>query len=339
MPEIHTLESVNLRDAWPDEARHFTPWLAGHLDRLDAELGLSLEQARVEAHLPGAGRVDILARQAKTGASVVIENQLELSDDSHLLRLLGYAANAEADILVWVASGFSEYHRNILTWLNSSDSIDVYAVTVHAYRVGDAVAADFRMVVEPPPSRLGASSPARETESTFYANLYRPLMAELFRFGLEPVCRGGWRGRWRSFEAGHPNVLYAAGLDRGKAQAFLFVHGPDQKLIFDALTQHQDEIDAGLQGSAVWARGQPDFLVLPETEAPVWEEGEQSSCILLQSEAPMVGTMAIGTEWDMETTRWWMADNLLRLQAAVQPHLDQLIESLAVGECDKGETE
>ena len=105
MPEIHALETVSLREAWPDEARHFTPWLADHLELLGAEpaLDLELEQAQVETTSLGAGRVDILARQAGTGAIVMIENQLEWSDDSHLLRLLGYAANAEANILVWVA--------------------------------------------------------------------------------------------------------------------------------------------------------------------------------------------------------------------------------------------
>ena len=42
--------------------------------------------------MPEAGRVDIIAQQVSTMAKVVIENQLEVSDDSHCLRLLGYAA-------------------------------------------------------------------------------------------------------------------------------------------------------------------------------------------------------------------------------------------------------
>ena len=98
-PEIHALETVSLREGWPDEARHFTPWLADHLELLGTELALDLEQAQVEAHLPGA--VDIIARQAGTSVIVVIKNQLELSDDSHLLRLLGYTTNAETNILMY----------------------------------------------------------------------------------------------------------------------------------------------------------------------------------------------------------------------------------------------
>ena len=58
MPEVHALETVSLREAWPDEARHFTPWMANHLELLGAALALDLEQA--QAILTGAGRVDIL---------------------------------------------------------------------------------------------------------------------------------------------------------------------------------------------------------------------------------------------------------------------------------------
>jgi hypothetical protein len=121
MPEINALEPVSLRQVWPDEARDFTPWLADNLHLLGAELNLALELVEVEATLPEAGRVDIIAQQVSTMAKVVIENQLEVSDDSHCLRLLGYAANADANILVWVARDFTPYHRSILSWLNESD--------------------------------------------------------------------------------------------------------------------------------------------------------------------------------------------------------------------------
>ena len=52
-PEIHALETVSLREAWPDEARHFTPWLADHLELLGTELALDLEQAHVGPTCPG----------------------------------------------------------------------------------------------------------------------------------------------------------------------------------------------------------------------------------------------------------------------------------------------
>ena len=315
MPEIHALKPVDLREAWPNEARDFTTWLAQHLDLLGTELNLGLEQPQVEATLPGAGRVDILAQQTGTGDRVVIENQLEWSDDSHCLRLLGYAANAEANTLVWVARDFSEYHQSILRWLNNSDTIDVYAVKVNAYRVGDVLAADFRRVVEPPQAQPGTSSSARETISTHYAEFYRPLVAQLRRSGLQPVGRGGWRGRWRSFQTGRSHAIYAAGLEPGKAQVYLYVSGPDQQHIYRGLNQYREEIDGRLGGSAVWEQGERDSWVMLETAA------------------------ATGTEGDMETTRRWMSENLLRLRADVQPYLDLVMDSRDAGHEDAGDVE
>ena len=180
-------------------------------------MSLDLEDPQAEVTLPGAGRVDVLAHQVGTGERMVIENQLESSDDSHLVSLLGYAANADANILVWVARDFTQYHRNILYWLNTSDTNDVYAVTVNAYRVGDALAADFRTVVEPPQSRPGTSSPALETMNTYYAGFYRPLVAQLGRSELSAGGSGadGGAGGGRS-RPDTPTLFMPRGWTRGR---------------------------------------------------------------------------------------------------------------------------
>ena len=316
MPQIHKLEPVDLREAWPNEALDFTPWLAEHLELLGAELNLDLELVQKEARFPDGGRVDVLAREVRTGTMVVIENQLVSSDDSHLMHLLGYATNADARILVWVARDFVDNHRRILSWLNTSDTIDVYAVKVSAYRVGDFLAADFRTVVEPTQSRPGIPSPALETMNTHYAQFYGPLVAQLRRSELQPVGRGGWRGRWRSFQTGHSHAIYAAGLDQGKAQVFLYVNGPDHRRVYHALSQYRVEIDSKLGGSAAWGQ----------------EEG--FSCLTLETEAALPVP-----EDDQETVRQWMADNLIRLRAALQPYLEQAMDVPDAGQDDAEDAE
>jgi len=97
MPKIHPLKPEGLRAGWPNEAQDFTPWLAENLQLLGFQLNLELKLERTEVTLGDGRRVDILARDAITNDRVVIENQLEQSDDSHCLRLLGYAAKVEAD--------------------------------------------------------------------------------------------------------------------------------------------------------------------------------------------------------------------------------------------------
>ena len=187
-----------------------------------------------------------------------------MSEESHFSRLLGYAANREANILVWVARGFTDYYCSVLRWLNTSDTIDVYAVEVRAYRVGDSLAADFRTVVEPPQAQAGTSAPPRETASTHYAEFYRPLAAQLRRSGMQAVGKGGWRGRWRSFQTGYPHTVYATGLDEGKAQVFLQAYGPDRERIRHHLDQHRDEIQSKLNNSAILEQEESSSWVMLE---------------------------------------------------------------------------
>ena len=304
MSKIQSLEPVSLAEAWRNEAHHFTPWLAKHIDRLGDTLNLKLERVRTEVTLPGAGRVDISARQAETDAIVVIENQLGESDDSHCLRLLGYAANAEANILVWVARSFTPYHRSILEWLNEADTIDVYAVEVRAYRVGENLAADFQTVVEPPESRAAESRPTRKTAVTLYAEFYRPLVARLRRRGVQPVGKGGWRGRWRSFQTGYPGAVYATGLWEGRAEVFLSLRGTDRQDRYRALLRHREEIDGKVEGTALW-------------------QEEHFRVALARDEE--VSLMA--PEEELEAARQWMADNLLYLREALRSHLDHVMQA------------
>ena len=313
MPEIRELKPVSLWKAWPHEAHDFTPWLAKHIDRLADVLNLSLERVRTEVTLADAGRVDICARQAGTNAVVVIENQLGESDDSHCLRLLGYAANADANIVVWVARDFTSYHRSILEWLNEADTIDVYAVEVRVYRVGEALAADFQTVVEPPQSRPSASRARRKTATTLYAEFYRPLVSRLRQRGVQPVGKGGWRGRWRSFQTGHPGAVYATGFSEvpdGKGMVFLSFRGTGHQERFRVLRRHREEIDGEVGGTVAW------------------EEGEKGSHVTLERNEVFSLT---APEEELETARQWMADNLLSLRDAVQPHLDEVMSAKDAG--------
>lgn len=306
--EIHALRSVRLREAWPNEALDFTPWLAGNLDRLGDALGMDLEFVKREASVPNAGRADIIARQARTDAKVVIENQLGRSDDSHCLRLLGYAAGEEAYVLVWVARDFTEYHRRILNWVNEADTIDVYAVTVRAYRVGDALAADFRTVVEPTQPQPGKSSSVKKTWSTRYAEFYRPLVARLRRSGIHPVGRGGWRGRWRSFQTGHAAAIYTTALHEGRAHASLVLTGPDHQRTYGALIHHRADIDAKLDQRAKW------------------REGDRDSGLGLATEQ-LEPLQQWGPEDGLEAVREELEKLLVQLRDTVQPYLDQVMEA------------
>ncbi len=105
---LGSLEPVDLRTIWPDEARDFTPWLAQeeNLRRLSDALNLELELDRVEVAV-GPYSADIVATDASSNSKVVIENQLEKTNHDHLGKVLTYASGLEARILIWIAKKFT----------------------------------------------------------------------------------------------------------------------------------------------------------------------------------------------------------------------------------------
>lgn len=147
------LERVDLRNVWVSEATSFTPWLARpeNMAVLAEALGIDLE---VEAQEKAVGpfRADILCKDIGTDRWVLIENQLERTDHTHLGQLLTYASGLEAVTIVWVAARFTEEHRSTLDWLNkiTDDSFRFFGLEVELWRIGTSPAAPkFNIVSKP----------------------------------------------------------------------------------------------------------------------------------------------------------------------------------------------
>ena len=117
------LQRVDLREVWKGEASNFTPWLAekGNLDLLGDTLGMELE---LEAQEKGVGSfsADIVCKNTVDESWVVIENQIEKTDHTHLGQILTYAAGLNAVTVVWIAQRFTDEHRAALDWLNEISS-------------------------------------------------------------------------------------------------------------------------------------------------------------------------------------------------------------------------
>ena len=148
------LESVDLRSVWGSEPGDFTPWLAhdSNIKLLGDTIGIELE---VEAQEKEVGRfqADILCKDtAATDHWVLIENQLERTDHTHLGQLLTYAAGLDAVTIVWIAASFTDEHRAALDWLNEivSDRIQFFGVEIELWRIGESsIAPKFNLVSKP----------------------------------------------------------------------------------------------------------------------------------------------------------------------------------------------
>ena len=145
------IERVNLRSGWAKEDEDFTPWLAENIAELGDVLGLELEVKEIESPVGnGSRRLDIWATD-NNNRSVVIENQLEYSDNDHLSRLLIYSSDKDADVVVWIAAEFWHEHWKVLRWLNQRTfKTKFFCVVVELLRIDNSrLAPHFQVVAAP----------------------------------------------------------------------------------------------------------------------------------------------------------------------------------------------
>lgn len=161
------LPQYDLNEIWEKEEMNFTPWLYENLDLLSEALGVSLEPLGKEVKV-GAYELDIKARDRDSGATVVIENQLDETDHIHLGQLLTYAAGLDAKTIVWVAGKTRPEKKAAVEWLNkvTKDELSFFLVRIEVVKVDDSPPA-VRFVVESAPSDFeqffGAAKPKTPT--------------------------------------------------------------------------------------------------------------------------------------------------------------------------------
>jgi hypothetical protein len=131
----------------------FTPWLARpeNLKLLSETIGIELECEAEEKEV-GPFRADILCKDMATDSWVLIENQLERTDHTHLGQLITYAAGLEAVTIVWISQRFTDEHRAALDWLNekTDQGINFFGLEVELWRIGESpVAPKFNVVSKP----------------------------------------------------------------------------------------------------------------------------------------------------------------------------------------------
>lgn len=95
---------------------------------------------------------DVLARNPQDDSLVLIENQLEDTDHTHLGQIMTYLAGLGPHTIIWIAQGFREPHLSAIRWLNDHivEPFAFFAVRVRAVRIGDSPIAPVFEVMEKP---------------------------------------------------------------------------------------------------------------------------------------------------------------------------------------------
>lgn len=125
LPKIRRLEWADIRSVLPNEAHHFTPWIAENLDMLADVIGLDDLQAEATEWSVDEFRLDVLATGRDADGDeivVVIENQYGSTDHDHLGKLVTYAARAEATgerlLAIWTVETARPAHLAAVEFLN-----------------------------------------------------------------------------------------------------------------------------------------------------------------------------------------------------------------------------
>lgn len=149
--ELGKLEPVDPRTVWQHEAHSFTPWLLENGERLAEALGIDLELETAE-HSVGGYKLDLFGRDITNDAVLIVENQLDTTDHSHLGQVLTYAAGTAASTIVWIATKFREEHRQALDWLNENtgEQAHFFGIELQVVKIGESLSAPlFNVVVQP----------------------------------------------------------------------------------------------------------------------------------------------------------------------------------------------
>jgi uncharacterized protein DUF4268 len=261
MSDLGQLERIrDIRTIWRDEARDFTPWLAGedNLSLLADTLGFGadgLELEAVEANV-GPFRADILCRDANSsdGDRVLIENMYGRTDHDHIGKLMTYAAGLKARSVILICEELRPEHRAALDWLNdiSADDHQFFGVTLELWRIGTSLPAPkFNVVVAPNnwvrQVRASRSTALGETQK-IYLDYWQGLVEEIAKTDTPLKARKPSPESWIVFGIGRTNfsIFVTANQRERWIRAALYLHGENAKFWLAELEQDRTAIEAEL---------------------------------------------------------------------------------------------
>ena len=251
IPPLGRLERVELREAWISESSDFTPWLAQeeNLKLLGDAIGLDLALEAVEQWV-GPFRADIVCKNTTDGAWVLVENQLEPTDHTHLGQLLTYAAGLKAVTIVWIARRFTDEHRAALDWLNemTSESVNFFGLEIEVWRIGESARAPKLNIVSKPNEWVKgplAATPDLSATQQLYAEWFTGLMAYISEHNRRVKAVKAMPQNWANFGVGRSTFSLQATVvaTAKRLDVNLAIFDPNSKPHFQLLLTQRQEIE------------------------------------------------------------------------------------------------
>ena len=266
VPKLARFEQIDLRAVWDFEATSFTPWLASkeNLDLLAEALGLPPLEILSTERPVGPFRADVVSRIVDSEELVLIENQIERSDHTHLGQILTYAAELKAAYIVWITSRFTDEHRAVLDWLNeiTGEEFHFFAVEIEAWRIGDSLPAPrFNVVAKPNDWTKAVLSSARraapegiDVNRVAYWGAFSEMLATKnlpLKLKEEPPRQGFY-----SFTLNRARQTYLyvfRNVEQQRIGVYLAFYGPTARADYDTLAGEKEFIEKQMGEELVWS--------------------------------------------------------------------------------------
>ena len=252
--ELSRLEEVGLREIWPDEAQDFTPWLAQeeNLTLLGETLGMELELEGQELNV-GDFRADILCKN-DDDTWVVIENQLDETNHSHLGQILTYAAGLDVHTVIWIAKKFRDEHRAALDRQNeiTDDRFSCFGVEIKVWQIENSKPApQFEIVSKPNDWSRSISPSSSDWKTRFWFKLNEHFGETNLNYNIR---RPGFKNSV-NFGLGNPDeYLLEARLSQQKKRigVRLNLKGKHAEAYFHLLKEQQEDIEIKFGEKLEW---------------------------------------------------------------------------------------
>jgi hypothetical protein len=211
-------------------------------------------------HWVGDFKLDILCTDGDE--QVIIENQLEKTNHTHLGQIIAYAAGVGAKKVIWIAESVRPEHAAALQFLNENTTGDLsfFAVQVELWRIGDSpLAPKFEVIVRPndwvksgrEQARVAASaSPTKQLQQKFWVALIEHLATNAPQIRPQKPRPQHWLSNTIGRSGFGLNCL--ANTRDEKLGAELWMSGAEAKQHFAKLSLQKDEIERQLGFELDW---------------------------------------------------------------------------------------
>ena len=264
MVEIGKIRKVPLRELWEREDKNFTVWLSKNIEHLNEKLDFDISIDNTEERA-GPFKVDLVGTDDRNNRKIIIENQLEKTDHTHLGQILTYLVNLEAKIAIWITSKPVQEHVRAIDWLNENSPSDFafYLIQVEAIRIEpNEISAPLFTIV------TGPTEEAKEIGQEKKEYAQRHILRKEFWTKLLEKAKTKTRlydnispniYSWIGTTAGKRGINYNFSIGNKYARCEIYIDsGKDSedlsKIRFDKLKDNKEEIEEKLGKQLKWER-------------------------------------------------------------------------------------